>query len=56
MGCKVQKHSEEEQAKDESKSEEDILMKCHCCKAHGHLAEYCDKDPNIRTFDQTEHA
>ena len=31
------------------------LVRCYMCKASGHLASDCDKDPNIRTtFDVEE--
>jgi hypothetical protein len=51
-GCKFQKHV----SKDDIEEDEDGTLlhtqqtvRCIMCKAAGHLASECDKDPNIRS-------
>ena len=55
-GCKFQKHISKEAADEEDENAAAITTKIQCavCKQHGHRANECDKDPNMRTAHDVE--
>ena len=51
-GCRVSKHIEKEEDKDDDRDLMDInkyYIRCHCCKGFGHELKDCPKDPNLKT-------
>lgn len=56
-GCKFSKHEEKKDDeededpadKEKNKLKQMKLVKCQCCKQIGHLAQQCERDPNLRS-------
>lgn len=58
-GCKFSKHETKDDEEDEKDKEEEEKVKfknikCYCCKENGHTAANCNRDPNIRSYCDTQ--
>lgn len=55
-GCKSQKHTTKDDKldDDEKGNAGHKQIRCMCCKEFGHEADYCPKDPNIRTRNEPD--